>query len=144
MITPTVKIIFRIFALNFSEAYDIMEEELDSLGLESDLAPSEYDYFADGKEDVQIKKLEDEVFKHLKSIVPEDEKLVDINNLDAAIYYLEVQKNYKDNGIFQPSDFDIREHRLDLSDYQIYTVNPEDEGNNTMFFFVLEMEADEF
>ncbi len=138
-----IEIILRVFALNFDEAYGIMAEELDSLGLESDLDPSEYDFYVDGKHDDQIKKVEDKVFKHLKSITPEDVKLADVKEFDSAIYYLEIQKNLRDNLINQVSEFDIREHRIDLSDYQIYTVNPEDEGNTTMFFFVMQMEADE-
>ena len=139
-----IEIILRVFAINFDEAFDIMAEELDSLGLESDLDPSEYDFYVDGKDDDSIKKLEDKIYKHLSMpFSEEDVVLKDIKSLEAAIYYLEEKKNLRDNNMQQPSDFDIREHRIDLSDYQIYTVNPEDEGNTTMFFFVMQMEADE-
>jgi len=140
-----IQLIFRIFALNFSEAYDIMAEELDSLGLESDLEPSQYDYYADGKDDDKIKKIEGRVCKQLSTTIPEEDiKLKDITDLDAAIYYLEIQKNLRDNEITKPSDFDIREHRIDLSDLQVYTINPEDEGDTTMFFFTMEVDSDEF
>jgi len=139
-----IKLILRVFAVSFKEAFEIVADELDFLGLESDLEPGEYESLVDGKDDTRIKKLEDEVCKHLNLPFQEESTMLkDIKDLDAGIYYLEIQKNFQSNEINQANNFDIREHRLDLEDYQVYTINPEDEGDSSLYFFVLEIESDE-